>query len=150
MATTTLTLVSNRLGAHVSLVGTVTTVAADAQINERFILPVGFGDLWIRALKAVVFSFSGAYVAPAPAYDGLGMGIIDSAEAATADELLAERFVHSGTSSTRPTLSISKELFSYRIFRQAERAYVQAPILAGAGVTVSVQCFLMGLRTKNS
>lgn len=142
---TVLLTVSNRWGNQSFLKNDATTVAADAQINEFFTLPVGFGNLLIREVVGTISTFSGAYVAPAPAYDGFSFYIANAA-VAEQDYLGAVRYVHAGTVSARPTLVAGIEFVHSRLLRQDERFYVTSPIIAGAGVTVTVTCRLLGVR----
>lgn len=142
---TALTVVSNRLGGYVVLAATVTSVAADAAIAERFTLPSTFGDLLIYAVESEIGAFSGAYVAPAPAYDGSRFRLIDGA-LATIDFLGSARFVHYSTASARPMLTSWLDLQNTTVLRGNEELLISAPVLAGAGVTVTVVCRLRGLR----
>jgi len=145
---TAFVLITNRYQSDVYLQASANAVPLDALVNEFYTLPAGFGQLLIRSVGGNVEQLSGAYVAPAPAYDGLSFYLADAA-GATMDTLAAERFVHSGTSSTRPTLQVVKELVGQRrLMRQSDRLYITAPILAGAGVTGVVVCRLMGLRIQ--
>lgn len=147
MALTTLVLASNRFLSEVFLTNNVGSVAADAAILERFQLPTGFGNLALSYVEAVVGNFSGAYVAPAPAYDGLKVSIVDGTNTTVVDSLGSGRFVH-GYSG--PSLFVTFELFRRTVLRQGEQLRITAPILAGAGVTVAVTCALRGIRLNNS
>lgn len=150
MATTNLVLASNRFLARVLLTGSSAAVPADAAISENFRLPAGFGDLALESAEASIAGFSGAYVAPAPAFDGARLGITDSVAATVQDIVGSTRFVNAGTASGRPELYTVVELFHLTIFRQAELMNVAVAILAGAGVTVSVNLRIRGVRLKNS
>lgn len=139
---------SSRFGADGYLAVGATSVPADAQINEFFTLPASFGDILMRSVVASISTFSGAYVAPAPAFDGFSFYIAD-ASVAEQDYLGAVRYVHAGTASARPTLVGHIEFLQPRLFRTVERLYVTSPVIAGAGVTVSVTCRIMGLRLRS-
>lgn len=146
MATTTLTLNSNRLFDTAFLRGNLASVALDAQIAEAFILPSGFGQLIIVHCTFSVFSLSGAYVAVAPATEGVQVDVQSADASTTIDSFGSARFVHAGTSSARPTLTASFDLQNVILMRQQDRILVSAPVLAGAGVTGTVQLYLRGRR----
>lgn len=147
MALTPLVIASNRLLNEVFLGASVTLVPADAAINERFSLPGGFGDLALHYAECTLSAFSGAYVAPAPAYDGAKIGIIDSQQVSNIDSIGAGRFVHY---SSPVTLIAAVELYRRTVFRLADQMICSAPIVAGAGVTVTLTCRVRGIRLKNS
>lgn len=143
----------SRYGPNVMLSVSVPTIALDAQVNEFFQLPTGFGDILIRRIVGTVGTFSGAYVAPAPAFDGLHFYITDDQGGTTYDFLGSARFVHMGTTSARPVLNAYLEHFERTLLRGSgmrERLYIQAPILAGAGVTGTIVCNIMGQRINTA
>lgn len=140
----------SRFGPNVMLSVSVPLIAADAQINEFFQLPAGYGDVLIRRVVGAISTFSGAYVAPAPAYDGLHFYVTDSQGGTTYDFIGSGRFVHMGSAVT---LNVSIECFERTLLRGSgtrERLYIQAPILGGAGVTVTVNCQIFGQRINTS
>lgn len=141
---------ANRIGAHVSLEGNALTVAADAQINQAFTLPVGFGNLLIRSISATLEDLSGAYVAVAPATEGTWLYLADSRAITIVDSLAHLRLVNFGTATARPKLGATIEFYSRRLMRRDEQLFIRMPILAGAGVTVSIVCRMMGLRTQTA
>lgn len=146
MATTTLSLNSNRLFDYSFLRATLASVALDAQVAEAFVLPVGFGQLLINAAAFFITSLSGAYVAVAPATEGCQMDVQSADASTTIDFVGSARFVHGGTASTRPTLVASFDLQNIVLMRQQDRILVSAPIIAGAGVTGTVGLYLRGRR----
>lgn len=150
MATTTLTLRANRSGSTVYLGTSVASVALDATVDENFILPVGFGDLLIQTVRLTISSLSGAYVAPAPAYDGFVCSIGSVVAGDVADLVCARRFVNTLTQTGRPVLDIVYDVVRVVLCRQNERIQVAAPLLAGAGVTGTVSCAVRGIRTRVS
>lgn len=137
---------ANRFGSQVSLEGSALTVALDAQVNEAFTLPTGFGDLLIRSVSASVEDLSGAYVAPAPAFDGPWLYLTDARAITIVDSLAHVRFVNYGTGTARPKLGITIEFQWYRLMRRDEQLFVRMPIIAGAGVTGSIVVRMMGSR----
>lgn len=146
MATTSLTLNSNRLFDTAFLRGALASVALDAQVAEAFVLPTGFGQLIIVHATFSIVSLSGAYVAVAPATEGVQIDVQSSDASTTVDSFGSARFVHAGTSSTRPTLTASFDLQNVILMRQADRILVSAPIIAGVGVTGTVVLYLRGRR----
>lgn len=148
MALTTLAIRSNRLLSAVMLDGSVSAVAIDAAFSERFILPAGFGDLLIELIEASVASFSGAYVAPAPAYDGVKFAILDQNAADNVDVVGAQRYVLGSQVTTTPQLFAVYELFRNTVLRQGEQIQVNSPALAGSGVTATVRLRIRGVRIK--
>lgn len=146
MATTALTNQSNRFQSESYLTSEVAAVALDAGVAEAFILPNGFGQLLVSRISADVLSFSGAYVAPAPAFDGAQIQIQSQDGSTRIDNLGSSRFVHIGTVSARPWLSAYIEYLRYALVRQADRFVVVLPILAGAGVTGTVRFAVTGVR----
>lgn len=149
MATTPLTIRSLRYGAATTISASVSSVALDAIVNEIFTMPAGFGDMLIEYVFADIDTLSGAYVAPAPAYDGLNFSIYDS-NGALADSIGASRFVNYGTSSTRPYLASTVNPDFRMLIRQNERFHISAPIIAGAGVTATVFFLARGIRLKQA
>lgn len=150
MAQTTLSLISNRRTSEVTLNGTVATVALDATVSETFVLPSGFGALLIYRCRFSISQLSGAYVAVAPAFDGIQGSVVSTDGAGLFDLLMNERFVVTGTQSARPVLTTFKELFRPALMRQSEQVNISAPIIAGAGVTGTVSCALMGQRIQTA
>lgn len=142
-----LTIRSNRLGSVVLLALDVTSVPLDAEVTEDFTLPAGFGDFWVDFVEAGISAFSGAYLAPAPAYDGIGIAIYSAG--AVVDILGDRRFVNVGSQSARPVLNTSMELYRRTIFRQTETITISTAILAGAGVTGTVSLRMRGLRATS-
>jgi len=146
MATTTLTNNSNRLLSNVFMRGAVSSVAFDAAIVEAFVFPAGFGQLLVENIQAIITGFSGAYVAPAPAFDGCNFDIQSQDATTTIDFLGSSRFVHIGTASGRPTLAAFIDCQRRTVIRQSDRIIVGAPVLAGAGVTGNVILYVRGER----
>lgn len=147
MATTAMTLISQRYGGDACCAGTVTSVPLDAAMGELFTLPAGFGDMLVKFFEVELGALSGSYVAPTPAYEGMRLKVTDPTTTSV-DILGAFRFVHYSTSSARPALTISRDLNRPVLFRQTERIQIDAPILAGAGVTGNVVCRIVGLRLR--
>lgn len=148
MATTVLVNNSNRILNNSFLRAAVSSVALDASVLEFFTLPVGFGQLLVESIEGLVTSLSGAYVAPAPAFDGMEF-TVQSADASTTIDLLgAVRFVHAGTASARPTLVAQLDLQRRTIVRQNDRFVLSAPVIAGAGVTGTVALYVRGERIQ--
>lgn len=150
MATTTMTVLSNRRQDIACVVGTVTSVPLDAVMNEFFRLPVAFGDLICESVETELHTFSGAYVAPAPAYDGHRISVIDQNVTSVCDWIGTERFVHEATASTRPVLAVWLDLQNKVLVRQNEYINVSAPILAGAGVTATLILRCRGRRLRQA
>lgn len=146
MATTTLSIRSNRFRNRAYLLGAVSSVALDAAIQENFILPTSpvFGQLLIESLIVSVGTFSGAYVAPAPAYDGFEVVVQDGTN--RIDIVGASRFVHTSTISARPVLTAWFDLQNPTLMRQSDILQVQGAILAGAGVTGAISLGVRGIR----
>lgn len=147
---TVLAIASNRYGPNSFLIAGATGVAADASLSEFFTLPPGYGDLLIKRAGVIISNFSGAYVAPAPAYDGVRFEIVDSSGSTTYDMLGASRFVHVGTVAARPVLSVVIEFDERCLMGRLDRLYIFAPVLAGAGVTADVSCRLTGVRINSA
>ena len=146
MATTTLIVNANRLFNTAFLQVSLGSVALDAQVTEKFVLPGTFGQLILEHVMFYITGLSAAYVAPAPAYDGV-LCEIQSADGSTViDSVGTSRFVHSGTSSARPTLSAYFDMYNRTIVRQQDRVVVSAPVIAGAGATGTVGIYLRGKR----
>jgi len=139
---------ANRFGAQVSLEGSALTVAADAQINEAFTLPAGFGSLLIRSLSASLEDLSGAYVAVAPATESTWLYLSDSRAITIVDSLAHLRLRNFGTATARPKLGATVEFQTSRLMRRDEQIFIRMPIMAGAGVTVSIICRVMGTRIE--
>lgn len=149
MATTSTTVRSNRRDpAECTIGATVTGVALDATVLEFFRLPTNFGDLLIRTLMCDVTALSGAYVAPAPAFDGALFAVYDPNS--FVDCLAAVRWVNYSTASARPQLAATFEFQHPALVRQNELIAVQMPIMAGAGVTGSVDLFVRGVRLRQA
>jgi len=146
MAVTALIAASNRYGSDYALRGDTSTVALDAVVAEYFTLPTGFGSLLIKNCIFQLSALSGAYVAPAPAYDGVMCFIVSSDGSTWVDNIGSMRYVHIGTSSARPTLSVSFDLNHPTLLRLGERLVVTSPVLAGAGVTGTVTVVIRGAR----
>lgn len=146
MATTTLAINSNRQRNNTFLRAAVATVAVDAEVVERFVLPTGFGQCLVESVQALVSSLSGAYVAPAPAFDGAQFTILGSDATAIVDFFGASRFVNAGTTSARPTLAVYIDLNRRVLIRQQDIIQVNMPIIAGAGVTAVISCYIRGER----
>lgn len=149
MATTPTSILSLRYGAATTISGSVASVALDANVAELFTLPTGFGDMLIELVHVGLGTFSGAYVAPAPAYDGPVFGIYGS-DGVLKDIIGSMRWVHYGTASARPTLAAFIAPQWRVLIRQNERFYVNIPISAGAGVTGSVDIVARGVRLKQA
>lgn len=150
MALTTLGITSNRFLSAVMLYGASAAVAVDAGSSERFELPAGFGDLALHAVMAQVGSLSGAYAAQVPPYEGVKWTIGDSAATTNVDFLGSVRMVDVGTQSTRPVFCVGIELFRPTILRQREQLTISMPIIGAGAVTATVECFVRGVRLKNS
>lgn len=148
MATSTLAILANRLGGHVLLGKAVTGVAVDAPVAENFVLPTGFGDLYVDMVNASLSALSGAYVAPAPAFDGFNFGILSSDAATQQDYLGDARWTNVSTSSARPIFAATVDPNQRTIYRQGELLIVTAPIIAGAGVTATITVLMRGLRLR--
>lgn len=148
MATTTLAITSNRELAETFMQGTSAGVPLDAVIGEYFILPLTFGDLHLSRIKLTLYSLSGAYAAPTPAYDGFSIHVQNTNGTTEVDTIGAERFVNVSTASARPVLEVQIDLHHRILIRQTERIVVEAPILAGAGVTATLACAIRGTRLR--
>lgn len=146
MAITTLVARSNRLGPRNFLYATVSGVAVDAQVGELFRLPVGYGQMHLEAVMCTIDTLSGAYVAVAPAFDGVELAILSPDGTTRVDIIGAERFVVRGTASARPAFAVTFDFNNKVLMRQDELIFVSAPAIAGAGVTAVVGCFIRGVR----
>lgn len=148
MAITTLAISSNRLGATTVLFADTTSVALDAAISESYILPTAprFGALLIETILIQISGLSGAYVAPAPAYDGAGVRLLSPDGATLQDVVGSYRFVNVLTQTARPALHAWIDPERRVLMRQQELLTVYGPVLAGAGVTGIVTCIVRGTR----
>lgn len=146
MAVTQLVLQSNRWLDKSHLSGSVSAVAIDAAVGETFQLPEGFGQLLVERMFVSIDTLSGAYVAPAPAYDGVAVYLVDSSINTAIDTLYTMRFVNTSTQTTRPALTTCVEFWTPVLVRQREAFQVNAPILAGAGITARVVLRATGRR----
>lgn len=148
MADTQFTLRSNRMGAVVTLEGTVTSVAADADIAETFFLPAGLGDLVLSTVGIYTTELSGAYVAPAVEpcvqFRVISPDLLDFVDFLSVVRLSA---VQNGTQ-----LGFAAQAQMQRdvLMRRNDRIGVSLPELAGAGVTFNIVCFIRGVRIGSS
>lgn len=150
MADTALVVNSNRLLDDAYLEASSASVALDAIVFETFRLPTGFGQLIVKAATCLIGSLSGAYAAPAPAYDGIELYVLSSDLSTRIDLIGSVRFVNSGTISARPQLTIWIDLNNHVLVRQSDRFAIQAPVLAGAGVTGTVALRVRGRRIQTA
>lgn len=147
---TQLNIRSNRYGPNSFLSVGVGGVAVDSSVSEFFTLPPGYGDLLVKRVGATISNFSGAYVAPAPAFDGFEFNISDTTGGSGYDIMGAVRFVHRGTQTARPVFTAVLELDERALFGRLDRLYVLAPVIGGAGVTVDLTCFVLGIRINTA
>lgn len=148
MATTTLTIASNRLKTRSFLIGSSVTVPVDASVAEIFILPTAprFGQLFAEFVEVVVGTLSGTYVAVAPATEGAEIAVVGGDGTSRIDGCGSARFVNVGTVSARPQLVASWDLQNGLLIRQQDQIIVGAPVIGGAGVTATVSLFIRGIR----
>lgn len=128
--------------------GTVASVPLDAAMGEYFILPAGFGDIALNRLSITIYSLSGTYVAPAPIYAGISVHIQNATGTTEVDTVGTTPYVNVSTSSARPVLEVNFDLVRRILFQQNERLVIEAPVIAGAGITASVDCRLRGTRLR--
>lgn len=150
MATTDLSVRSNRLFSDSSLQGNSTLVALDANVAELFRVPAGYGSILVKSAIVQISALSGAYAAPTPAYDGVMVYVVSPDSSTWVDNIGVMRFVNNGTSSARPVLSASFDLNNHTLVRMFELIVVTCPIIAGAGVTGTVSLVIRGQRFQTA
>lgn len=146
MADTTLVNQNNRFLDEAFLRAGVASVPLDAMVAETFFLPVGFGQLHIKFVGVLLGLFTGTYVAPAPAYDGAEVYILSSDLSTRIDGIGAKNWTNVGTITARPQLSCSFDMQNFVLMRQSDRITITAPIMAGAGITGTLQVTIRGRR----
>lgn len=143
-----LTAVANRIAGKVLLKASEASIAVDAVINRTYTLPAGFGDLLMETWEAELHTLSGAYVAPAPNFDGFRLASTSTAASTDADILGSRQWVNEGTVSARPELTTFVDLHNKVLIRQDETLVLRAPIIGGAGVTATIAIRIRGLRLR--
>lgn len=152
MATTAMTIRSNRIRDRALLAGTVTSVAVDTQISEDFTLPAQFGDFWLETIQMTVQSLSADLVDPSypSMQNGFNARVVVAATAALGDHIAGTPFVAWGGTEARPLLVSYAELYRFCLIRQDERIQVVGPVLAGAGATATIGITVRGIRMRQA